>query len=219
MGSVRHPVHIAGQDFLDAIDRCGLPLKLDTPTQGDGNCWVRAVEQQLERPELEEQLNERTRQLLSVRKPKRYLALKKSIAEFATTSQHPTIKRAKERFENDGQGAVDGVTWENHWRQLARDREWSDEVMVQATAWFTGHDIQIVMTTGTPDEPFRIFRGNLEDPEKDCPGYPLWIGYQNDIHYQSLLTTGEEITYQQPEQVEQGKQIPNKKERTSGSKV
>ena len=71
VGSVRHPVHIAGQDFIDAIDRCGLPLKLDTPTQGDGNCWVRSVEQQLERPELEEQLNERTRQLLSVKKPKR----------------------------------------------------------------------------------------------------------------------------------------------------
>ena len=104
MASVRNPGHIAGQDFLDAIDRCGLPLKLDTPTQGDGNCWVRSVEQQLERPELEEQLNEQTQQLLSVKKPKRYLALKKSIARFATTSQHPTIRRAKERFENKGQG-------------------------------------------------------------------------------------------------------------------
>ena len=95
MGSVRKPVHIAGQDFTDAIDRCGLPLKLDTPTQGDGNCWVRAVQQQLERPELEQQLNSRTRQVMTVRKSERYLVLKKSIAEFTITSQHPTIKRAK----------------------------------------------------------------------------------------------------------------------------
>ena len=212
MGSVRHPVHIAGQDFLNAIDRCGLPLKLDTPTQGDGNCWVRSVEQQLERPELEEQLNKRTQQLLSVKKPKRYLVLKKSIAEFATTSQHPTIRRAKERFEKEGQGAIDGVTWESHWSQLARDREWSDGLMVQATAWFTGHDIQLVMTTGTPEEPFRIIRGNLEDAEKDCPGHPLWIGYHNSIHYQSLLPTGEEVTYQQPDKVKQGDKIPRSQE-------
>jgi hypothetical protein len=170
------------------------------------------VEQQLERPELEEQLNERTRQLLSVKRPKRYLALKKSIAEFATTSQHPTIRRAKERFENEGQGAIDGVTWENHWSQLARDREWSDGLMVQATAWFTGHDIQLVMTTGTPEEPFRIIRGNLDDAEKDCPGHPLWIGYHNSIHYQSLLPTGEEVTYQQPDKVKQGNKIPRSQE-------
>ena len=121
-----------------------------------------------------------------------------NLAEFATTSQHQTIRRAKERFENEGQGAIDRITWESHWRQLARDREWSDGLMVQATAWFTGHDIQLVMTTGTPEEPFRIIRGNLEDTEKDCPGHPLWIGYQNSIHYQSLLPTGEEVTYQQP---------------------
>jgi len=219
VGSVRKPVHIAGQDFTDAIDRCGLPLKLDTPTQGDGNCWVRAVQQQLERPELEQQLNSRTRQVMTVRKSERYLVLKKSIAEFATSSQHPTIIRVKESFENEGQGAVDGVTWESHCRKLARDREWSDELMVQATAWFIGHDIQLVMTTSTPEEPFRIFRGNLEETEKDCPGNPLWIGYHNSIHYQSLLPTDDEVSYQQPEQEKQGDKTPKRKEKKQATKT
>ena len=43
------------EEFECAIDRCGLPLKLDEATKGDGNCWVRAVQQQLERPELGQQ--------------------------------------------------------------------------------------------------------------------------------------------------------------------
>ena len=219
MGTVQKPVHIAGQDFTDAIDRCGLPLKLDTPTQGDGNCWVRAVQQQLERPELEQQLNSRTRKVMSVRKSERYMVLKKSIAEFATSSQNPTIRRAKGSFEYEGQGAVDRVTWENHWRQLARDGEWSDELMVQATAWFTGHDIQLVMTTSTPEEPFKIFRGNLEDSEKDCLGLPLWIGYQNNIHYQSLLPTDEEVAYQQPEQEGQNNKILREEKECPASKT
>ena len=137
---------------------------------------------------------------MTVRKSERYLELKKSIAEFAISSQHPTISRVKKSFQNEGQGAVDGVTWESHCRKLARDREWSDELMVQATAWFIGHDIQLVMTTSTPEEPFKIFRGNLEETEKDCPGHPLWIGYHNSMHYQSLLPTDDEVAYQQPEQ-------------------
>ena len=77
-----------------------------------------------------DQLNSRTRQLISVRSQERYLVLKKSIAEYMTSSQHPSIRKAKEIFENEGQGAADGVTWESQWKQLARDREWSDGLMV-----------------------------------------------------------------------------------------
>ena len=56
------------EEFTSAIQRCGLPLKLDEATEGDGNCWVRAVVQQLERPEMRQQLNDRTREILKARK-------------------------------------------------------------------------------------------------------------------------------------------------------
>ena len=183
------------EEFERTIDRCGLPLKLDEATKGDGNCWVRAVQQQLERPELRQQLNERTKEILKVSKQHRYLKLKSDIAEFATTSSHPTILEAKSRFETEGQGKVDQISWDTHWKTLKKDKEWSDEVMVQATAWFVGVDIQIVYTTGTPDEPFKLVGGNIEERHKDCPGYPLWIGYINSIHYQSLLPTDDEVLY------------------------
>ena len=183
------------EEFECAIDRCGLPLKLDEATKGDGNCWVRAVQQQLERPELRQQLNNRTKEVLKVGKQHRYLKLKFDVAKFATTSNHPTILEAKSRFETEGQGMIDRISWDTHWNTLKEDKEWSDEVMVQATAWFVGVDIQIVYTTGTPDEPFKLVGGNMEERHKDCPGYPLWIGYKNSIHYQSLLPTDSEVLY------------------------
>ena len=189
------PAPLMKEEFESAIDRCGLPLKLDEATRGDGNCWVRAVQQQLERPELRQQLNTRTQEILNVGKEYRHLKLKSYVAEFATTSSHPTVQEAKSRFETEGQGKVEKISWDNHWKTLKKDKEWSDEVMVQATAWFIGVDIQIVYTTGTPDEPFKLVGGNMEEQHKDCAGYPLWIGYKNNIHYQSLLPTDDEVLY------------------------
>jgi hypothetical protein len=181
------------QEFMAAIRRCELPLMLDEATKGDGNCWVRAVEQQLERPEIMQQMNARTREVMNTSKSNRYLTLKSKIAEFATTSQHPNVKDAKASFQTKGQGLVEQISWENHWNILEKDNEWSDEVMVQATAWFTGIDIHLVMSTGTLRKPFTMMKGNLDDRDKDCPGLPMWIGYINGIHYQSLLPTDEEF--------------------------
>ena len=191
----KQQVPLMAEEFTSAIQRCGLPLKLDEATPGDGNCWVRAVVQQLERPEMRQQLNERTREILNVRKSERHLALKSRIAEFATTSRHPNILEIKEAFRREGQGQVDNVSWEDHWKSLKKDKEWSDEVMVQATAWFTETDIQVVWTTGMPEEPFKTIGGNMDDRAKDCPGFPMWIGYKNSIHYQSLLPNDEEVPY------------------------
>ena len=67
--------------------------------------------------------------------------------------------------------------------------------MVQATACFTEMDIQIVLTTGMPEEPFIMVGGNLDDRAKDCPGFPKWIGYKNNIHYRSLLPSDDEVPY------------------------
>ena len=49
------------------------------------------------------------------------------------------------------------------------------------------------MSTGDLKKPFNMVKGNLDDGDKDCPGLPMWIGYINGIHYQSLLPTDEEF--------------------------
>ena len=39
----------SGKRIKDAVQRVGLPLRLDERTRGDGNCWYRAVIQQCRR--------------------------------------------------------------------------------------------------------------------------------------------------------------------------
>ena len=70
---------------------------------------------------------------------------------------------------------VGQVFWEDHLKVLEKDKEWSDGVMVQATAWFTEIDIYMVMSTGNLKKPFNMIKGNLDDRDKDCPGLPMWI--------------------------------------------
>ena len=101
----------------------------------------------------------------------------------------------KEIFRTEGQGPAEKILWEDHWRSLKKDKEWSDKVLVQATALFTEMDIKLVMTTGMPEVPFKMIGGNMDDRTKDCPGFPMWIGYKNNIHYQSLLPNDDELPY------------------------
>ena len=87
---------------------------------------------------------------------------------------------------------IDKVSWDDHWETLQKDAEWSDEVMVQMTAYFLNHDIQLVLTTGVLEQPFKTIRGNIDHMNLDCTVNPLWIGFNNSMHYQSLLLAEEE---------------------------
>ena len=153
------------------------------------------MDQQLQRKELRDQLNDRTKEALGAPEEK-YLSLKKKIAEFATTFEHPTVLALKEEFETKGQGLVDNVSWEDHWETLQKDAEWSDEVMVQMTAYFLGCDIHLVLTTGVPEQPFKTILGNVDRMNFACTGTPLWIGFNNSLHFQSLLP--KEVVQQAP---------------------
>ena len=184
-------------EMTDTIERCGLPLKLDDITTGDGNCWARAAVQQMERTELQIQPNKRTMDVLHLTTENRFLVLKRLISQFMTNSVHPTIQRAKTEFD-ESVGLTDNITWEEFWKKMERDGEWANGTMVQATAWFLGCDINIVLTTAMPQTLFIPISGNLDDAQKSCSGNPLWIGHNNGRHYQSLLPIIEEVAYQKP---------------------
>ena len=184
-------------ELKKTIEQCGLPLKLDDITGGDGNCWVRGVVQQLERTEIQIQRNIRTMEVQEGIREKSYLRLKKEISKFMTSSQHPTIQTAKTEFE-ESIGLTDDISWEDFWKKMEKDGEWANGTMVQATAWFLGCDIHIVLTTAEYRAPFITIFGNLEDTQKNCSGNPLWIGSNSHRHYQSLLPIIEEVAYQIP---------------------
>ena len=109
-------------ELKNTIETCGLPLKLDDITGGDGNCWVRGVVQQLERTEIQIQPNIRTMEVLDGIREESYLRLKKEISKFMTSSQHPTIQTAKTEFE-ESIGLTDDISWEDFWEKMEKDGE------------------------------------------------------------------------------------------------
>ena len=74
-----------------------------------------------------------------------------------------------------------------YWDSLIKKRQWVCEIFVECTALLLQHDIHIISTSSTPDQPWLVISGNIEDPNVPCEGLPLLIGSKTDIHYQSLL--------------------------------
>ena len=169
------------QPILESIQRSQLPLKLDTLTEGDGNCFSRAVVSQCQRESVKE----------VVETPiKSYMMLKKNVASFMKTSRHPVVKAYKREYQKVLQ-PVTKESWEQYWLRMQQDTEWADAVYVQGTAWYLMHDIHIMPTTATAEAPFITFSGNRERRDLPCPGAALLLGYTG-LHYQSLLETSEE---------------------------
>ena len=82
---------------------------------------------------------------------------------------------------------------------MKQNKVWVDYKFIQGTAWYLSHDVMVVTTQSTPENPYLYISGNKEDMEMPCPGVPLLIGSQLDLHYQSLLPTDhvpERITFE-----------------------
>ena len=115
------------------VCRAGLPLVLDTVTEGDGHCFFRAVLQQCRRPEIARVLQPRT--FVS------HDDLRKKVCNFMVRSRLPVVQDFKMRwveFQLEEQ-------WDDYWKKMAKDKEWADAPAVQGTAWFLEKDIHVIM--------------------------------------------------------------------------
>ena len=83
--------------------------------------------------------------------------------------------------------SVDDKTWGQYWEVMLRNYEWVDYIFIQSTAWYLHHDIIIVTTTSTENNPYITISGNLLDEKIPCPGIAITIGSKSNVHYQSLL--------------------------------
>ena len=75
---------------------------------------------------------------------------------------------------------------------MFKDREWVDAVFIQATAWYLYCDIHLIPTaTATKENPFFTMNGNYTYDTVACPGPALLLGYNSNLHYQSVLPLDE----------------------------
>ena len=168
--------------LVQAIQRCNLQLKLDNPTEGQGNCFPNAIVQQCRRPEVKAWLKEKNPDRLFTAQQ----WVRKKITTFAIQSRHRTINELKIMYEAELQN-VHNKSWLEYWRDMSTDGTWVDHMFVQMTAWFMELDILILTTSSLPSSPFIIIEGNINKTAGAQTGPPILVGNYTNVHYQSLL--------------------------------
>ena len=180
------------QQIEETIRQTELPFKLDEITIGDGNCFTRAVLQQCQRNAVKNYLRSRGLNLGN------YMELKRNVCQFMLKENNvPMLREFKVRFEaRQGEARLRGEhahTWNQYWMTMAKDGEWVDAVFVQATAWYLYSDIHLIPTaTATKENPFFTINGNYTLETASCPGPALLLGYNSNLHYQSVLPIDEQ---------------------------
>ena len=176
-----------------AITRTGLPLKLDSQTPAEGNCFSHAVIQQCQRAVVREELQRQGRTVTN------FMDLKRDVRQFVLDrQQHPRIKAMKANYEQkQGQLAREEKPtrgWSTYWEDMLKDGEWADDSFVQATAFYLSLDICLVIAdSATNTQLYQPMSGDIETGEVgSLQGPALLIGYISDRHYQSLLLVGEQ---------------------------
>ena len=169
------------EEIWDGISRCQLHLKFDDYTEGDGNCFPRAVVQQCRRPEIQNNLNQN--QKINTQ---HYMAVRSAVCNFMVNSHNPSIQQFRQSYI-DNEWATSRVGWNDYWIAMSQDKVWVDYKFIQGTAWYLKQDIMIVTTGSTPLNPYIYINGDMNNNNIPCPGVPILIGSLLDQHFQSLL--------------------------------
>ena len=168
-----------------AIDRTELPLRLDSGTPGDGNCFSHAVIQQCQRAPVRAYLERQGKTVTT------FMQLKEDVRQFVLREKDlPSVRGLKDSFEQkQGVLAHQGKStrgWSIYWDHIVKNGIWADDIFVQATALHLNLPIFLVIAdSASYDQPIAPI-----EPEADGP--PLLIGYISDKHYQSLLPKQED---------------------------
>ena len=173
-----------GDEIMETVHRLQLPLKLDFPTEGRGNCFPISIIQQCHRPEILSYLRPAVRQIINLRSG--HNILRKKVKDFIMKSKTERVIQFRRQFE-ETDGLVNRETWNKYWDRMTTDKTWVDYWFVQATAWYLQLNIWIVATSSTDSSPYIEVSGNLGDGTMPCDGPIVTLGTKSNVHYQSLL--------------------------------
>ena len=165
-----------GYRIMEGVRRAQLPLilPLNDITEGDGNCFFRAVCSQCQRPDVN--VDDDIKHL-------DHLSMREKICKFMRKSLLPCVHKFKRIwYETQEYGNYD-----QYWKDMEESGKWADGPVIQATAWCLGRRIYVVSEQANLDDPFLIFSGNWDGSDRPCDGAPLWLGHLTGVHYQTLM--------------------------------
>ena len=187
--SFRQGLHIipSVERIQQRLEHMNLDFKVDQTTRYDGNCQFDGLFQQIHGRE--DIRNDLRMDILD--KNTHHTELRQNICHFAKNSNAPVMVEMKKRYNdryNEGSGVIT-ESWNAYWERMSRDNEWGDENTLVASALYLQKDIIVVSTTGKAEH--QVISGNRQDPDVRCPGYPLYLGYDSGMHYQSIVPKDE----------------------------
>ena len=192
-----------GDPIMEGVHRAQLPLKMDTRTPGDGNCGPRATVQQCQR---------RAVGLNTVRD---HMQLRKETCNFMRESEVQVVQNLKRLWEESEGSGDHGEPWDAFWQRMSGDKEWVEGMFLQGMALYLERDIHIVLDCATPERPWMDpISGNRAGSGTACHGGFIILGYQRNVHYQSLLPLDEESFTHGPfqprglDEIVEGERIP-----------
>ena len=153
-----------------------LTLPLDDITEGDGNCWFRAVCSQCQRPDVN--ADDDVKHL-------DHEGMRKKICNFMRKSLLPCVQEFKRNWYESFR--VEYGDYDQYWINMAKPGVWAAGPVIQATAWCLGRRIYVVSEQANLGDPFLIFNGNRDGSDRPCDGAPLWLGHLTGVHYQTLM--------------------------------
>ena len=127
-------------EIMNALSRCQLDWRLDEITQGDGNCFPRAVVQQCQRPEIQENLNNDHKELT-----RDHRSLRHAVCQYMLHPRHACVDAYRKSYMENVYPSS-RLSWEDYWVGMSQDKVWVDDRFIQGTAWFLGQDIWLATT-------------------------------------------------------------------------
>ena len=177
--------------IMVGVRRARLPLRLplDDITEGDGNCYFRAVHSQLQRPDVAAPDHIKLQD---------HRSLRKKICDFMLKSKLPVVKDFRKNWLNFQLG--DYICYWTDMRD-SRGDVWAEGPVIHATAWYLERHIYVVSEQASETQPFIEFSGNQDGTDASCAGAALWLGHLTGRHYQTLmpLPTERELMLPRPE--------------------
>ena len=197
--------------IMEHVRRHCLGYKLDELTRGLGSCFMIAVLQQINRPEVFRQATSEVQTIAQTLDHKRLRKCVKEYIQHLLETGHQKVIGMKE-FYNVDKIAREAVgekvkTWEDYWKNMEREVVWADSWFIQSTAWYLNMEIKIIDTAGNDDRPYYFIDADIDD--LGFYNETLCLGLVTNTHYQSLLDEEEEVEVNR-------KELKDSSEKTKG---
>ena len=152
-----------------------LPLVMDVPTPGKGNCFFAAVVQQL---------NNR----LEFGKSNLFTAasLRKLVCEFALEKDNVHLKELAEQHDANAVTTM-RTNWAGYFANMRKNGVYAEGPVVYVTALFLQLDIAVISFGNKITNPYMFVSGH--GSATPAPP-PIFLGNQVDLHFQSFLPDG-----------------------------